>query len=70
MKYTFEEYLAFIENTLKIRIFDWQVYLLRNFYEEKESFFVPLRYKEREIAYKALELLEELMNKENQHETT
>lgn len=71
MKYTFKELLDFIENQLCIRLFTWKVYLLRNFYEEKESFFMPVRYNGRKIALEALELFRNLIiNKENQNETT
>lgn len=65
MEYTFKGLLDFTENQFGIRLFDWQVYLLRNFYERKESFFVPVRYNGRKIALEAIELFEELINKEN-----
>lgn len=65
MKYTFEECLAYMEITLGCRLLDWQKEMLQNIYDGKEYFYMPPRHYEKKIALKAIELFEELINKEN-----
>lgn len=65
MRYTFKEYLAYIEITLGCRLLDWQKEILRNFYNGKDWYYMPSRCSGRKIAYKALELLEKIMFEEN-----
>lgn len=64
MKKPFETYLAFIENELGCKLFDWQKKVLRAIYDEKYPI-VQGRLSGKFVAYRTAQLLKEQMEKEN-----
>ena len=64
----FENYLAFIESELNIQLLPYQKEILRKVYEGKQVYYMPARYRDRCITLQGLELLTNLMNKENVYE--
>lgn len=65
-KYTFEEYLSFIEDKMDIKLFDWQKEVLRMIYEGKTYCYISGAPRCGITVFKdATKLFKELMNEEN-----
>lgn len=67
-KYTFEEYLSFIENQLGIQLLDYQKYILEKAYNYECVYFIPARTMWKENLFQAQKILKELMEKDDENE--
>jgi hypothetical protein len=67
-KYTFEDYLSFIEDKLGLQLLSWQKDFLQKMYNGEYDCYMSGRGIGKTVAYKAGEILKELMNKENNNE--
>lgn len=63
-KYTFEEYLSFIEDQLGIQLLDYQKYILEKIYNSEYVYFIPARTMCRENLFQAQKILKELIEEE------
>ena len=64
-KKPFEHYLAFIENELGFKLFDWQKTLLREIYDGKYPI-IQGRLCGKVVAYRAAEMLKAEMERDNE----
>lgn len=64
-KYTFEEYLSFVEGELGIQLLSWQKLVLQKIYNGEYGYYMPGRTTGRVITYEASKRLKELMKEED-----
>lgn len=64
-KKPFEHYLAFVENELGCKLFDWQKTLLREIYDGKHPI-IQGRLCGKVAAYRAAEMLKAEMDRDNE----
>ena len=63
-KRTFEQYLSFIENTLDVKLLDWQKTILRSIYNGERPIFTGFR-SGKTVLYKSARMLKEEMDRDN-----